>query len=304
MAIRNKNYYVAFSNALLTITMLSNNFNKELEQDASQLINFIFNAFKISDKEKAHFKEIALNDLTVLSTIIDADAFAFNAGEKDYPNIADYLHMKSDAIKKLEVIMDKFYRTSYQDYFDYRHLRPYYPDIRFNELQEAASKGNVDINRTVALMLALGIGADKNLDSAIYRLKQCALWGDVPSLYFLAYLYQLGDREKECALYQELSQLSSYLLEGRTIIPHKQKDKYSKEAIELFAVISSIRQDIALKSDVASIDYAFVEVLLADKLDYYQKMSVINNYRDGAWKEVLHSSFNPDKKLGFKVKGE
>ena len=95
MAIRNKNYYVAFSNALLTITMLSNEFNKELEQDASQLINFIFNAFKISDKEKARFKEIALNDLTVLSTIIDADAFSFNAGEMDYPEIADYLHMKS-----------------------------------------------------------------------------------------------------------------------------------------------------------------------------------------------------------------
>ena len=196
----------------------------------------------------------------------------------------------------------KLNNSYYKSSFNYNHLRSYYAENRFNELQEASVLGYIDINRTTAIMLALGIGVKQNRESAIYRLKQCALWGDIASLYLLKALYQ--EDEKEAQIYKDLTLLSSYFLEGRTIIPKKDEGKYLKEAKELFAIISSVRQDIVLSLNITNIDYSFVEVLLLDKLDYYQKMAFINQYKEGTWKEISNSSNDPNKRLGFKVKGD
>ena len=301
MTLKNKNNYSAFFNALLTITMLGNAFNDELEKATSSIIDFIYKAYEVDEKDADFSKKLISDDLTIVSTTLDAEAFANNEGEKEYPDIANFLYLKCEILNRLGMIYTKLNNSYYKSSFNYNHLRSYYAENRFNELQEASVLGYIDINRTTAIMLALGIGVKQNRESAIYRLKQCALWGDIASLYLLKVLYQ---EEKEAQIYKDLTLLSSYFLEGRTIIPKKDEDKYLKEAKELFAIISSVRQDIVLSLNITNIDYSFVEVLLLDKLDYYQKMAFINQYKEGTWKEISNSSNDPNKRLGFKVKGD
>ena len=299
MTLKNKNNYMAFCNALLTITMLSNEFNNELEEDASLIIELFAKAFDVKEDDANYMKKIICDDLTIISTSVDAEAFSSNRGEQEYPEVSNYLYIKGDIINKIGIIANQFNNSYQQRYFNYHYLRPYYRENRFNELQESATRGNVDINRTAAIMLALGIGCEQNKESALYRLKQCALWGDVVSLYLLA---SLSNDEKEVKLYSSLAGFSHYFMEGRTIVPSK--EKCDEEVKDMFALIASIRQDIVLSLGEVNINYSFVEVLLMDKLDYYQKMASINRYREGIWKEVSNSSFNPNKKLGFKVEGD
>jgi hypothetical protein len=87
----------------------------------------------------------------------------------------------------------------------------------------------------------------------------------------------------------------------RTIVPQRIAEKVSKEAIQTFAIMCSIKQDIILNMRKFYIDYSFVEVMLLSDIDYYDKLNFINKYDAQEWKEVTNSSFNPKRKIGFKI---
>lgn len=304
MFLREKQKYLALSNILISVTMLSNSFNNELENDSSHFIDFIGNVFSLKKEEIEDCKKLVLDELTVVSTIQDVDAFFANQGEKDFPKIGQYLYLKCDALLKLKNIYQKFNHNNFnQIYFEYRYLRPYYPDIRFKELVNSSTNGDIDINRTVAICLATGVGCKEDIDAAIYRFKQCAYWGDISSLYYLTYLYEIKGDEKEKRLYSNLCSLSVYLSNGITNIPNVKKNEFDKLTSDTFSLIASIKQDIILSFNLYNIDFSFVEIMLLDKLDYYQKMKCINEYDQKWWKELTNSSSDPNKKLGFNVKG-
>ena len=299
-----KHNYLAISNALLFSTMLSNNFNEDLEKDTNKIIDFVSSAFKLSEKENKECKKLFSDDLTILSTFKDVEAYLVNQGEKDYPEISDYLYLKSQVLLRLSNIHDSFRKANFnQFYFDYGYLRSYFPEIRFKELEASSTKGNININRTVALMLALGIGCEKNVESSILRFKQCAYWGDTSSLVFLAHLYEAKGDEKNAKLYRNLVDLSDSLKEGRTVVSEEKKAKYDKATIQTYQVIASIVQDIVYAYEEYEIDYSFLEVMFMDKVDYFKKMELINEYRQQTWKEITNSSFDPNKRLGFTMKG-
>lgn len=304
MVLREKQKYLALSSILITTTMLSNDFNTELENDSSYLIDFIGGVFSLSKEEIEECKRLVLDELTVVSTVQDANAFFANQGDRDFPKIGQYLYLKCDAILKLKNIYQKFNKVNFnQIYFEYRYLRPYYPDIRFKELVDSSVNGDVDINRTVAILLAAGVGCEKDIDAAIYRFKQCAFWGDISSLYFLKHLFEIKGEEKEKKLFSNLCVLSSYLSNGRTNIPNIKKKEYDQLTSDTFSLIASIKQDIILDYNIYDIDYSFVEIMLLDNIDYYKKMKCINEYKNQWWKELTNSSSDPSKKLGFNVKG-
>ncbi len=305
MTAKKEHNYLAISNALLFSTMLSNNFNEELETDTNKIIDFVSASFKLSKEESEKCKKLFSDDLTILSTTKDVDAYLSNQGDKDYPEISDYLYLKSQVLLKLANMHTSFAKADFnQFYFDYSYLRSYYPEIRFRELEASSTKGNININRTVALMLVLGIGCEKNIESGIYRFKQCAFWGDTSSLVFLSYLYASRGDEKNAKLYEGLVDLSASLKEGRTLVPEEKKAKYDKSTVQTYQIIASIVQDIIYAYEEYEIDYSFLEAIFMDKLDYFKKMELINEYRHQTWKEITNSSYDPSKRLGFSMKGD
>ena len=301
---KEKHNFFAISVILLTTTMLSNSFNEQLEEDAIKVIDFIGNAFKLDEKEIKKYKALIPDDLTILSTTGDVDAYFGNNGDAEYPLIRDFLYLKAEAILKILNIYNLFASSTFnQHYFDYKYLRPYFSDIRFKELELSSVKGNIEINRTVAIMLAIGIGCDQDVEAAIYRFKQCAYWGDISSLLYLSYLYELKGDKENSELFLNLTHFEKQIMEGRTLISKEDKEKYEEKTLQTFIIISSIKQDIVLSYNVSDIDYSFVEVMLMDNIDYYTKLDCINNYRSQQWKEITNPSINPNKTLGFKIKG-
>lgn len=302
--INDKNNYLAISDILLSSTMLSNNFNDQLDKDTLLIIDFVSKVFNLKEKEVQKYQDLVLNDLTILSTTEDVDNYMNDDAAKYYPKIKEALYLKAKTIYKLGDIFTTFQNSGKEWFaFDYKHLRDYYPGMRFEELESASATGNIDINKVTAILLALGIGCKKNINSAINRFKQCAYWGDVSSLFYLAYLYQQNNDEKQASLYNNLASLSDSLLEGKTILSKEEMKKYDELTVQNYVIISSIKQDIVLEYNKRYIDYSFIEVILLDKIDYYVKMGFINRYQEKEWKEITNSSFDPNKKLGFKVKG-
>ena len=304
MNIKENRKYLAISDMLLSITMLSNKFNDRLDEDAFKVVKFIGGAFKFDDSEINEYYKLIKDDLTILSTTNDVLAYETNRGEKEYPEIADLLYLKSEVILKILKIYDHLIDSNFnQSYFDYRStLRTYFPTIRFEELKEASLKGDVDVNRTVAIMLALGIGHEKDIDKAIWHFKLCAYWGDITSLYYLAYLYSMKNDEENSKLFSDLSKLSSYMLEGRTIIPKEVADKFDDKTLDEYKIISSIFLDIVQFFDGLDINHSFLEVILDNKLSYYEKMKYINGYRLEEWKKYTNSSETSDMGAFFSRK--
>ncbi len=305
MNINERKNYLAILDMLLTVTMLSNNFNDDLDNDANIIIQFIGDVFKLSKNEVEECKKLITSDLTTISTINDVETYFANEQKDASSEDNNYLYLKTIALLSLDNIFKCFSQNNFnQYYFDYHYLRPYNSTIRYNELAITSIKGNVDINRTIAIMLTLGIGHKKDIYSAIYRLKQCAYWGDVTSLNYLSFLYeQMGD-EKEAKLYSNLSELIGYASEGRTVLSKELKDKYDKQTQETFAIVTSIKQDIVLALNMSDINFSFLEVILSENIDYYKKIGFINRYTNQEWKEITNSSENPSKRFGFVLKGD
>jgi len=296
----NKDNYLAISNILLTVTMLATDFDEQLEKDSSLIIDFIGHSFDLNEQEINYLKKIVCDDLTILSTTKDAGQYLIENGGKDYPEISDFLYLKMQAIMHLNNM------TGVDNYlFNYEYLKPYYPSVRFKELESSSMGGNIDVNRTTALLLALGIGTKKDITASIYRFKQCAYWGDVISLFFLAELYKENNDEENAKLYKNLSILSRYFYEGRTVLPKDVKEKYDEKTIQNFAIISSIKQDIVSSRENRreNIDFSFIEVILLDNISYYDKIQCINEYESNEWKNITNTSCDPNKRLGFNIKG-
>lgn len=284
--IKDNKTYLAISDMLLVTTMLSNEFNDKLNEDASKIIRFIGNVFDLQKQEINECINLILNDLTSLSTTKDVKAFNGNRGVNDFTLIADFAYLKSEAILKIQKINTWLEMTNRNgSCFDYGYLRKYFPVIRYEELKSCSFNGNVDVNRTVAILQSIGIGCTKDIDKAIYRFKECAYWGDITSLYYLSYLYSLKNDKKSSKLYSSLSKLNKFILEGRTILPHDVQEKYNEKTLEEFKIISSIFQDIVLYFKMFEINQSFLEVVLSEDNNYSKRMLYINEFRDEEWKK-------------------
>lgn len=290
MDIKENRKYLAISDMLLSITMLSNKFDDQLDEDAYKIVKFIGKTFKFEESEINECIKLIKDDLTILSTITDVIAYNGNKGNKEYQDIADFLYLKSEALLKIYKIYNQLVDTNFnQIYFDYRYLRQYFPTIRFQELEKFSLKGDVDVNRTIAIMLALGIGCKKDINKAIIHFKQCAYWGDLNSLYYLTYLHSLKNDEENAKLFSDLSKLSNFMLEGRTIIPKEVAEKYDNKTLDEYKIISSIFLDIVLFFHAPDINHSFLEVIFDDNFSYYEKMKLINSYRFENWKKYTNS---------------
>ena len=293
----------AFSNMLFATTLLSNVYSQTFEADSNKIIDFIGKAFHLDEQTIKAAQKLITDDLMTISVKDDVTAFT-NAHDYDskLQELDPFLSMKCDAINIVESLANKASFHINSAWFDYGHYKPYYPEVRFAQLNTVATIGHPIANKVVGLMCFLGIGCEKNVDSAILRMKQCALWGDTACIFLLREMYDESGDKENAKVFSELESLTDYIKEGRTLIPDEKIGKLDGKTKEFFAYISSIKQDVVLNEQRYFIDYSFVEVVLLPKLDYYKKMGYINFYRDQKWKDVTNSSLNPEStKFGFKV---
>ena len=294
--------YDAFYNMVLVTTLLSNVADEKFDKDATEIIKLIAKAYEYDEKTTAECIKLITDDLVAISTKADVVAYTQS---REYNTVNDEINnlysVKCDVISIINSIDCQDLADFNKKWFDYRIYKPYCPEIRFSQLTKTASSGDIITNKAVAIMCYLGIGTKKNVASSILRLKQCALWGDMFSVNMLKYI--LGaEKDPQYEVYRDLVKLEPYFNEGRTLIPSSDKNEYNEIAKQLFVCIASIKQDIVLLGKVKNIDFSFVEVILLDSIDYYEKLYYINNYHKQEWKEETNSSEDPSRIMGFRPK--
>ncbi len=293
--------YDAFYNMVLSVTMMSNTQTEEFEADAGAIIDFIGASYNLESGFVAECKDVILNDLGTLGLTTDQQAVYSSREYGDVFSDRDALFdIKGDVLSKLQSLGDQPHPDMNASWYDYSHYKTYQADVRFAKIKRTSASGNLIATRQTGILIALGIGCEVNLKEALNRLYQCVAWGDIPAMHYFSYVLELSGEKDQAKIFSELTELSKkYLLSGYTVLPDEAKTEYSEEACAYYAIISSIKQDIVYAYNKTNIDFSFVEAISSPSLDYFQKMSFINNYDKKDWKDVTNSPENPSKKFGF-----
>ena len=293
--------YEAFYNMVLSTTIMSNTRTDEFVSDAKKIIDFIGKAYRFSDEFTAFCSSIILDELVKLSKTTDQQVVYSRRQFGDvYDDMDSLFDIKGDVLATIQNIGVSRDGNISEGWFDYKHYKTYQADIRFAKINITSASGNIIATRQVGLLLALGIGCEQDFDRAILRLTQCALWGDIAAMHYLAYVYELTGADKKAQLYYEVSELASkYLYSGCTVLSESDKKAYSEDARTYYAYISSIKQDVVQAHEKYNIDFSFIEAIMSSELDYYKRMNYINNYAKQEWKEITNSSLRPSKRIGF-----
>ncbi|MBE7089015.1 MAG: hypothetical protein E7370_05850 [Clostridiales bacterium] len=293
--------YEAFYNMVLSSTIMGNAPQPDLDRDQYEIINFIGKAYKLSaplikkclQVIKSQLAEIALNSDRL--AVYSERRYDEMLSETDV--IAD---IKCDVLSKLENIYNNPDAGVNPGWFDYSHYKSYDSFVRFAKIESAGASGNVIATRQAGILKLLGIGSSKDIAYAIKRFTQCALWGDIPSIYYLAYAYKLNKDEKTSNIFTEVAYLCErYLKCGCTVLDDEVKKQFSEDATAYYVYISTIVQDVVYAYNKKNIDFSFVEAISSKTLTYYEIMNYINNYERKEWKNVTNSVEKPVKSLGF-----
>lgn len=285
--------FEVFYNMVLSSAIMSNSFSKEFEADSTRIIEFIGKAFEIDDEFIQCATGVIHDQLNSLALTTDQQAIFSNRkfGEiySDEDSIFD---IKGDVLVTLNKIGKTF--PQFETWFDYSHYNTYQSNIRYYKIKETSSIGELITTRQAGILDALGIGCEVNYTASIRRLSQSAFWGDVPSMYYLAYVYGLSGDQKNSKIFYEVAHLASaFLNDGYTVLPDESKKKNSLEACNWYAIISSIKRDIvcSLESRMgySLIDFSFIEVITLDHLSYSDRMRYTNAYFDKQWKVVTNT---------------
>ncbi len=293
--------YETFYNMVLSTTIMSNTITPGMERDGKKIIEFIGNAYKQEQAFIERSTKIILEELSSLGLTIDQQAvYGSRVLGDEYSDKDVLFDIKGDVLSKLQSVGENMGVEGNKNWFDYSHYKTYDPYVRFAKINVTAATGNLISTRQVGILKALGIGCDKDLNEAIARFKQCVFWGDIPAAYYAAYAYELLGDEKKAKLYFEVAELvKTYINTGCTVLPDEVKSRYSAEACVYYVYIASIKQDIVYAYEKKNIDFSFIEAIISDDIDYFDRMYHINNYERREWKNITNSSQKPIKRIGF-----
>ena len=295
------NYEVLHS-MMLSCAITTNTYSQDAVADCEKIIDFIGNAYGVSEEYCQRAKEIILGELAKASTNQDFAAFdASKTYNADFTEIERYTEVKSNIVATLEILRKSSHLEN-PGWVDYSHYCVYQANLRYKKLAEHSVTGDLTATRQVGILLALGIGCEVDLTASARKLLQCALWGDVSSARLLAYVAKLSgntERAKYLAEYAEL--VSVYLDDGITVLPEDEKKKYSNEACVLYIYTSSIKYDVVYSLGNPRIDFSFLEVIMSSDIEYNEKMTYIDEYDRKKWKKCTNKVTEAQKKtvIGF-----
>ena len=288
----------AFQMMLVSTVMTGNTLSFAFERDAGQIIDFIGEAYALSQEIVSECKKVILGDLMALS--LKGDRLALHKMRKNKMDLGEMnilFDMKSQAMALVERINEER-RAINPEWFDYSHYMVYNPLLRYDVMKQTASTGELFSNRLVGIYSAIGIGCEKNNQAAIERFLQCGLWGDIPSIKLLAYVYGISGNDALAKDYSEVARLlSEYMMSGKTELP--QGVAANEFVSKQFAKISSIYYDVVSGCNAPNLNFSFIEAICSPQLSHQDIMGYINDYARTAWKEVTNPSTKPRPKLGF-----
>ncbi len=292
--------YEVFYNMLLATSVMTNTYSSDAVADAGRVIDFVGGAYGASDGYIDKAKEVILYDLTTISTVQDFTAFdAAKSFDGEYTDFDRYAEVKNEIIALLENMRRHTYLEAC-GWVDYTHYCVYQPQMRFRRLIEHSVTGDLLSTRMAGIFLALGIGCERDVAAAERKLLQCALWGDIPSAIFLAYVAREA-KDARCGYFGEYAELlTTYLAGGITVLDDGVKSSYSDEACLLYVYTSSIKYDVVYSLNNPKIDFSFLEVIMSD-IPFAEKMTYIDEYDRKVWKKRTNSITEAAKsaKIGF-----
>ena len=298
------NNYFPFYEMVKLSLLLSNRKDGKPDQDIQKIIEFIGKSYRLDSEFIQYCSKQIIDELSAISSVDDVNAFKSLSSTNsealgDNPSL---LQIKCDALNEIIDETSRYDTKVNKNWFDYSYYRQYDAQARFAQLKATSTVGYISANKLVAIMLAEGIGCNRDLKEAILRLKQCATWGDVQSLYMLAYAYELDENDEQAKIYHELAELDSYFLKGITVLPKKEESR-SQVVKDLYAEISSLKHDVVYQYNLKDINYSFVEVMISSDVSHLQKLEYINNFNANEWKEATNSSKSITK-MGFNLGGK
>ncbi len=297
------NYFPFYEMVKLSL-LLSNRKDGKPDKDIHKIIEFIGEAYQFDFNFILFCLTKITDELSAISVVDDINAFKSlsstnNEALGDFPEL---LQIKCDALNEIIEETTKYDTKVNKNWFDYSYYRQYDAQARFAQLKATSTVGYIAANKLVGIMLATGVGCEKDLKEAILRFKQCVFWGDIPSIFLLAYALELDENKEQAIIYRELATLDSYFLKGVTVLPKKEEGK-SQAVKDLYAEISSIKHDVIYQYNMKDINYSFVEVMMSTDISHLQKLEYINNFSNYEWKEVTNSS-KTITKMGFNLGGK
>lgn len=299
-------HYDAFYNMVLLTTLLSNVTDEKFDEDAKKIIAVIGQAYELDEGIINECERLITEELVIIPRNKDRMRYLEKQGiETKNNSLNAMLSIKCDALFAISELNRRIGSSLDGDWFDYSNYHTYNPELRHSQIRKAAVTGDLIVNKMNAMMNYIGLGSSKDEELAILSFKQCAIWGDMFSVNMLKHIYRSKD-VKQYEIYKDLATLDKYLDNGVTVLPDKVASAIKSEAKELYAFISSIKQDVILPLGKNRIDYSFVEVILLKDLSYRQKMYYINNYANpnvtNEWKDITNASAGKDAQIGFKVR--
>lgn len=295
----------SFEQMILSTSLLSNNSSIAWKNDSKKIIDFICESYDISKKECNKYKNIIIEEISNLCLLQEYVGLQeLKEYDEEYSELDFYYDIKGKILTRIKGISEELSQKGniYDFEFNYSNYTSYHAPSRFSTILKTATYGNPQLTCQIGIMLATGIGVDKDLETAILRFKQCAYWGYIPAIKYLAHIYKMKKDMDNYKIYSDLYEIClNELFNGITLLNEEKYKKYNKEATNIFSFIASIYRDIVIGFEIPNINFSFLEVIFTDRISNDEKMKYINEYNRSEWKEVTNSTYKSFQTFGFKI---
>lgn len=297
-----KRNFDAFDLMVVSTTFLSSTIFEEFKKDAEQIISFISSAYDLDNETRDEFYKLIMGDMQKIGLADDYVALSNLEflDDVDYNNLT-YYEIKGKAIETVynSSIKPYFYnkesmRASYEKmrYDSFHHV--YDSVLKFKQIEFQASFGDVNSTRQLGIMYYLGIGCERNIESAITYLRRSMFWGDIASTALLSEIY-LINRNVCASKYKQLFELErDYLMKGKTDIVDV-KD-ISADNRRKFILISMIKQYLVINSKMSEINIPFINVIDGDSISFKEKCALIISFDEMTWRKYVFGK-KDDRKI-------
>lgn len=287
-------YYEAFYLMTLSAAFLNSAAFGEFDEDAGRVISFIGKAYGLEEELVREFTGLILGDMMKIGLVSDYHALSAidDLSDKDRDHLIFY-EIKGRALEEVNRSNRRgYFRANSrlnQDmragmkYESFHHA--YAAVIRFESLRQQAGYGDLNSTRQLAVLYALGIGTERDLEKAGMHLERCVMWGDVASTILLQEVCSLRGNDKGSREFRELYQLEKKYLEDGVI--DLSKEEAADTVKNRYLCIALIKQYLVVQGRMEEIDIAFLNALSQPGLSLKVRLQFISRYKDFVWKNSV-----------------
>lgn len=289
-------HFEVFHMMCLSTSFMSTYNCKEFDNDAHQIIHFIGQAFHLAADIITAFEHCILGDMMNIGLITDYQAISSTEllSHQDKENI-DLYEIKGRILEEIAVCEAQNYhladmRIANQIHagmkYEYFH-HPYNAQFRFWYLNRLMKSGNVDVQRQVGLLYALGIGCKKDAQKAEECFLKCILWGDTLSSVLVTWLYKITKKKVS-----PLDQLH-FCTDPSKLKGTKVQEYWNLMKLLQFHIIAPKKDPLILNE--------LADLLISNILSYPEKVDLISNFNEKTWHNIPILGNKAGNSIGFRV---